>query len=88
MAIDTRSRRASVLGLALAAQLTLPLVDGAVGTADRQHLAYCYCGIASSVEVTADFTLVVESEDRVLVVGSESRVLVVDADDRVLVVPS
>lgn len=47
MAIDTRSKRASVLGVALAVTLTLPLSDGAVGTADRAHVTGCYAGIAA-----------------------------------------
>jgi hypothetical protein len=48
MAVDTRSKRASVLGIGLAAALTLPLVDGTVGQPDRQHVAFCYAGVAAS----------------------------------------
>ncbi len=48
MAVDTRSKRASVLGIGLAAALTLPLSDGTVGQPDRQHVALCYPGITAS----------------------------------------
>jgi hypothetical protein len=48
MAVDTRSRRASCLGIGLAAALTLPLSDGAVTQPDRQHVAFAYPGIAAS----------------------------------------
>lgn len=61
MAIDTRSKRASVLGLALAPLLTLPLADGTIGQADRQHIAYVYAGISTEVSAPSseglEFTL-------------------------------
>lgn len=47
MAVDTRSRRAACLGIAAAITLTLPLRDGTVGQADRQHVAFCYPGITA-----------------------------------------
>jgi hypothetical protein len=47
MAVDTRSRRASVLGIGLAAALTLPLADAVVGQPDRQHVAFAYPGISA-----------------------------------------
>lgn len=45
MAIDTRAKRASVLGVAMAATLTLPAPDSTVGQPDRQGVAYAYSGI-------------------------------------------
>jgi hypothetical protein len=42
MAIDTQSKRRSVLGYALA--YTYPVADGTVGTADRIHAAGLYAG--------------------------------------------
>jgi hypothetical protein len=48
MAVDTRSKRASVLGVGLAAALTLPLSDGTVNTADRPHVSFCYAGLAAA----------------------------------------
>jgi hypothetical protein len=48
MAVDTRSRRASVLGVGLTAALTMPLADASVDQPDRQHVALCYAGISAS----------------------------------------
>lgn len=48
MAVDTRNKRASCLGLAFAAALVLPAPDGAIDAADRQQTAYCYAGIAAA----------------------------------------
>jgi hypothetical protein len=53
MAIDTRSKRASVIGVASAMLLTLPLADGTVGQPDRQHVALCYAGIQAAEAVVA-----------------------------------
>lgn len=44
MAVDTRNKRGSVLGLALASLAILPLADASVDDADRVQLAYCYAG--------------------------------------------
>lgn len=59
--MDTRSKRASALGIAAAWVLTLPLSDGTVGQPDRQHVAFCYAGIAaaasSEVTVTPDVVI-------------------------------
>ncbi len=52
MAVDTRSKRASILGLCLIA-LTLPLSDGSVDQPDRQHVAFSYAGIAAGAVVAA-----------------------------------
>lgn len=48
MAIDTRSRRASALRAFRPWVLALPLADGAVGQADREHTAFGYAGILSA----------------------------------------
>lgn len=45
MAVDTRNRRASVLGFALAALAILPAPDATIDAADQQQLAYSYPGI-------------------------------------------
>lgn len=52
MAVDTRSKRASVLGVAAAIVLTLPAPDGAVGQPDQQQAALCYAGIEAGPPVT------------------------------------
>ena len=44
MAIDSRNKRASALGLAFALLVQLPLADGAVSTTDRQQVAGSYAG--------------------------------------------
>jgi hypothetical protein len=61
MAVDTRNKRASVIGLAAATLLTLPLADASVGTADRPHVAYSYAGIAvESPIIPPDMTRVTD----------------------------
>lgn len=54
MALDTRSKRASSVGIISFAVLSLVLPDGTIAAGDRQHIAATYSGIASSasIEVT------------------------------------
>lgn len=54
MALDTRSKRASSVGIVSFTVLALVLPDGAIAAADRQHIATSYSGILSnaSIEVT------------------------------------
>ena len=47
MAVDTASKRFSVLGLS--GIQTLPIPDGTVAAADRLHLLMLYSGIAADV---------------------------------------
>jgi hypothetical protein len=49
MAIDTRSKRASILGLISGTALTLPLSDGVISQGDRQHVALTYAGLTAGV---------------------------------------
>ena len=51
MAVDTRNKRASVLGIALAIGFPFPNPDGTIDQADRQHIAYCYPGISAGEPV-------------------------------------
>lgn len=44
MAVDTRNKRASALGLGLAPLAVLPAPDSTVGAPDRPQLAYSYAG--------------------------------------------
>jgi hypothetical protein len=46
MAIDTRNRRASMMGLGLTALLVLPTSDGTIEASDRQHFLGLYSGLA------------------------------------------
>lgn len=50
MAVDTRDKRASILGLGLALRLVLPN-PGAIDQPDRQQLAYSYRGITTGTPV-------------------------------------
>ncbi len=45
MAIDTRERRASLIGLGLPGLAVAPLPDGAVSEADRAQLGWLYAGL-------------------------------------------
>lgn len=90
MAIDTQDRRASVLGLGLAALLVLP-APGTIDQPDRQQVAYSYRGIAaeSSTTLAPDAIIVtVNAIDRDVVVPSVTRTVTVDAIDRTVVVPN
>ncbi|HXH12339.1 MAG TPA: hypothetical protein VNP04_21545 [Alphaproteobacteria bacterium] len=49
MAIDTRDKRASILGLDLEARRVYPNPDGAIAGDDRQHIAGKYRGISALV---------------------------------------
>lgn len=51
MAIDTRNKRASILGVGLAAALALPAPDGAVVEADRQHVGFAYAAATGGAVV-------------------------------------
>lgn len=56
MAVDTRDKRASSLQRDLSFLWTLPLPDGSVDTADRQHSARSYVGIAPTVATAQEGT--------------------------------
>jgi hypothetical protein len=47
MAIDTRAKRSSVIGVGLPVPSTLPDTDGTIAAIDRQWLAWLYSGIAA-----------------------------------------
>lgn len=49
--IDTRNKRASVLGFALAALVVLPAPDAVIDQADRQHVTFSYAGISAALPV-------------------------------------
>jgi len=51
MDLDTRSKRASSVGLLLAFVLAPPLADGVIDAGDRQHSAHSYSGIAAQTSV-------------------------------------
>ncbi len=51
MAIDTREKRSSAVHVMLPWRGMLPLPDGTISDADRQHVALLYSGIAVSAAV-------------------------------------
>lgn len=54
MAIDSRNKRASCIGLKAPNRLhAWPNPDGSLANqSDRQHMAYCYAGVLTAVIVT------------------------------------
>lgn len=89
MAIDTRDKRASILGLGLGLALTLPSPDGlALDQGDRQHVAFSYRGISAAPAEPADGEIVyVAFDDRIIAVDAVDRTIAVAADDRTILVP-
>lgn len=49
--MDTRNKRASALGFALAALVILPAPDATVSQDDRQQAAFSYSGIAAGAAI-------------------------------------
>jgi hypothetical protein len=54
MAIDTRNKRSSAVSVGSPWRAMLPEPDGAVGQADRQHVALMYSGISAAEAVPGD----------------------------------
>jgi hypothetical protein len=48
MAIDTANKRSSAINISIPWRGMLPLPDGAIDQADRQHTAFMYAGITAS----------------------------------------
>lgn len=51
MAVDTRRKRASLIGRGLPFRITLPLADGSIDQGDRRHLLGLYAGIETAPPV-------------------------------------
>ena len=49
MAIDTRNKRSSAIFIGSPWRGMLPLPDGTIGQADRQHAAFLYSGILAAI---------------------------------------
>lgn len=61
MAVDTRNKRASILGIGLAAALVLPSPDGSVDAPDRPHVSFTYVGFTiEAPEALPSFTYTAE----------------------------
>jgi len=46
MAVDTETKRRSVLGMTIISLVIAPLADGTVANVDREHIIGIYAGIA------------------------------------------
>lgn len=87
MAVDTRDKRASVLGIGLAALLVLP-APGTIDQPDRQQLAYSYRGLLASVPVVGvGVTFTVGAKARTFTVAAKTRTFTVGAKSRTFTVP-
>ncbi len=84
MVLDTRSKRASSVGVLLPFVLAPVLPDGTIDQGDRQHIVCSYSGILAeaSVVVSIAFAIVDRSGLRYLVTDrSAPRLAVVDRSD-------
>lgn len=86
MAVDTQDKRASVLGLGLAALLVLP-APGTLDQPDRQHVAFSYRGIdTTAIAIDPEpFVITVEAQDRSVAVPLQDRSIIVPFEDRSIV---
>lgn len=55
--LDTRSKRASSVGILLPFLFAPVLPDGTIDQGDRQHIAYSYSGIAATSQFVPDIIL-------------------------------
>jgi hypothetical protein len=46
--VNTRNKRASAIGVGLAALVVLPAPDASVDQPDSQHVTFCYSGISAA----------------------------------------
>lgn len=56
MAIDTQTKRRSVHGYGIGT--IAPLADGTIGSADREHMAWLYAGIAATAPPAAELPFI------------------------------
>jgi hypothetical protein len=58
--MNTRNKRASALGIGLAALVVLPAPDATIAQADRQQVAYSYAGISAQALVSYDWMVLAD----------------------------
>jgi len=81
--LDSRSKRASSVGILLSFILALVLPDGTIADADRQHIIWTYSGIAATAAVTPTWRRVIVGLDtRSVITVAESRSVTVGAETR------
>ena len=85
MAIDSRNKRASILGLAVATTLALPVPNGSIVVGDRQQVAFCYAGAlnTSTTFALADLAIHVGADDAAIRVRPDEVVVQIAADPAV-----
>lgn len=83
--LDTRSKRASSVQILAPYNLALVLPDGTIASADMQHIAWTYSGIAaiSLAVVPAERTYALWQETRTFTVEQETRTVVVGQETRI-----
>ncbi len=82
--LDTRSKRASGAQVLRSWGLALVAPDGTIAVADRQHIIWCYSGIAATSAVFPSWRVYpVAAEARELAIDSETRVVGVRQETRV-----
>lgn len=81
MAVDSRDKRGSVLGLGLTSLLVLP-APGTIDQPDRQHVAYSYRGITAQAALAAspDVTIQILAEPWIITVDPEPTIVQVTAE--------
>ena len=80
MAIDTRDKRQSVIGVCLPVPTLLPTADSDVDEFDRRNLVWLYQALAEIDTLVTPVcrTLAIDAEARVWAIAAEARVLVVE----------
>lgn len=67
MAVDTREKRASVIGLGRAGRVVLPVPDATVGQADRAQTSWCYAGISAALVFLVPILRVTRIQSRAVI---------------------
>ena len=88
MAVDSRNKRASVLGFGLAALLVMPAPDGTIDQADRQHVAYSYPGITAGTPIAPDVIIIaIPAEAQTIAIDADAQTIQVSAEAQTILVP-
>ncbi len=87
MAIDTAAKRSSCLDYEEVWSSGIPLPDGIISQADRQHLLWSYSGILAAASIPGVFygndIYALWRDKRMLVPGRDKRVAVLFRDKRI-----
>lgn len=76
MAIDSRDKRQSVIGVTLPVPSVLPTADSSVDEFDRRQLVWLYQALASVVVNTPTARIrTVDAETRIVPIAAETRIV-------------